>query len=53
MIDAPTTRVKPERVWQYSRILLVTIDSIDFRQDVPLFKVRNLDGTLLKGHFYK
>lgn len=53
MIDAPLTRVVPERAWQYSRILLVTIEKIDFRQNVPMFKVRNLDGTLLKGHFYK
>ena len=53
MIDAPSSRTVPERVWQYRRILLVTIEKVDFRQNVPLFVVRNLDGSIVKGHFYR
>ena len=53
MMDAPSSRNVPERVWQYRRITLVTIEKVDFRQNIPLFVVRNLDGSIVKGHYYR
>jgi len=53
MIDSPLLRKTPERSWQFKRAQLVQVAKVDFRQDVPLWKVKTLDGEIFVAFIIK